>query len=80
MNRPQIFRRLDFTGGMPFKAQTRVFPIHPDTVINHFHQLGTALVDIDFNPGRLRVQRVFDQFFDDTHRPFNNLSGGDHIG
>ena len=80
VNRPQIFRRLDFTGGMPFKAQTCVFPIHPDAVVDHFHQLGAALVDVDFNPGRLRVQRVFNQFFDDAHRPFDDLPGGDHVG
>ena len=44
MDRPQIFRRLDLTGGMPLKTQARVLPVHSDAVVDTI-SLGAALVN-----------------------------------
>ena len=46
-------------------------------VVGDEDALGAAAVELDAHVARARVERVFDQLFDDRRRPLDDLTRGD---
>ena len=64
---------------MGSNCQGQVIGFNARTIITHANQACAALLDIDFDASRPRIQAVFDQFLDHRRRSFDHLAGSDLI-
>ena len=76
----KVLGLLNLAGGMAFQAKERVVPVHTDAVIGDANQAAPARLNFHRDAADLRVERVFDEFLDDTRRTFNHFAGGDLVG
>ena len=74
-------------GGIPHLAgrvaEERLRGVRPAdaaAVVGHPEVFDAAVLDLDGDGGRARVDRIFDQLFDDRGRALNDLPGGDQFG
>ena len=79
VNLRQIMAGLDFTGGMPFKTEQRVIPIHTHSVVNHADHAGSTPSDRYFDPTCTRVDAILDEFFHHRGRSLDNFTSGNLV-
>ena len=70
----------DFTGGVAFEAKEGVVAIHADAVVGDLDEGNTAPAGQDFDASGGGVDRIFNEFFDDGGRSFDDLAGGHLAG
>jgi len=63
-----------------FQAEQRVIAAHAGAVVGHADEAASAGLDFQGHARGLRVERIFNEFLNDTRRPLNHLAGGDLIG
>ena len=51
----------------------------PVAVITHPDQALAPILDINFNPGRGRIQTIFKQFLEDGSGPLHDFASGDLV-
>ena len=78
-HRLKIRERGYLAGGMALHGQRQFRRSDAHSVIAHAHQGKTALLDVDIDAPRTRVQRILDQFLDDGSRPLDDLARGDLV-
>ena len=57
----------------------QIFTRHSTPIINNRNRCSATINNIYDDLVCPRIQRIFNQFFDNTGRIFNNLAGGDLI-
>ena len=61
---------------MPAERQLQIVGMDTLAVVGHVNALDAALLDLDADATRLRIETVLEQFFDDRRRAFHHLAGG----
>lgn len=69
----------DFAGGVAGDGQGDVVGVDSFAVVDDADQLRSPLFDVDFDAGRQRVDRVFEQLLDHAGGAFDDLAGGDLV-
>ncbi len=64
---------------MAFKGKNRIVSEHSFAVVGNPHQTPTAEFDVNLNAFRSRINRIFDEFFDDRSRTLDDLARRDLI-
>ena len=70
---------IDGFAGMARQGECGVRTVHSAAVITDAHQGAPSLLDVDFDAGRPRVERVLHQLLHCAGRPFHHLAGGDAV-
>src|SRR5262245_32418517 len=79
-NRAQVLRAGNLAGRVTLDRQSSVVRLHSFPVVLDAEQLLSAQLDRDHDAGRMRIERVLDQFLDDGGWAFDHLAGGDLVG
>ena len=66
-------------GAVPLQRQRHVLGRHTTSVVGHLDPADAALPDRHRDPGRARVDGIFDQFLQRTGGPFHHFTGRDTI-
>ena len=64
---------------MAFESQQRVVVRHPVAVVGHANHSLAALLDLDANGFRARVERVFEQLLHHRRRPLDHFARRDLV-
>ena len=64
---------------MAFDGQPQLGRRHPAAVVGDRHEVDTAILELDRDPRRSRIDRVLDQLLQRRRGPFDDLAGGDLI-
>ncbi len=75
----KIFDVMELARGMTLKRKQRIVAKHTAAVIRNADQSAAAVFNFDMDARRAGVQRIFQQFFHDGSRAFDNFAGGDLI-
>lgn len=70
----------EFAGGVAFEGAQGVFAAHTAAVVFDADELASAVFDGDVESGGAGVECVFDEFFDDGGRAFDDFTGRDLVG
>ena len=60
-------------------ASAQVAGGHARAVVANPDQADAAFLQVDVDPARAGIQRVFDQFLDHRRGPFDHFAGGDLV-
>ncbi len=75
----QIRELGDLAGGVPADRHRQLLGADAVAVIAHADQAHAALLDIDFDAARARIEAVLDELFDDRGGPLDHFAGGDLV-
>ena len=64
---------------MPLESEPRVFRGHTRSVVAHSDARDSTALELDLDAVRSRVERVFDELFDDGRGPLDDFAGGDPV-
>ena len=73
----EILERGDLAGRMPFECETDFVRGNAAAVVADPDQRRAAMIELDLDARRVRVERVLHEFLDDRRRPLDDLAGGD---
>jgi hypothetical protein len=64
---------------MALDGQVEILGAHPGAIVDDADQPLAARLNRDIDPGRARVERVFDEFFNGRGGPLDDLARGDAV-
>ena len=76
----QVVCLSDLTRGMSLKTHECIIALHACSIIGNANKTASSRIDLHRDALGLSVDGVFNQFLDNTGRPFNHLAGSDLIG
>jgi hypothetical protein len=79
-NRRQVFRAPDLARRVPLDCERGVVRLHSLAVVLYANALLSTELDVNHDPVRAGVDRVFNQLLDDRRRTLDDLAGGNLVG
>ncbi len=78
-HRLEVVDAADLAGGVAGQGEQQLVRGDADAVVAHAAELGAALLHLDVDRQRARVEAVLDQFLDHGRRALDHLAGGDLV-